>query len=139
VIRTFYNDPQLAPLFPDPRFQRLVEAFAHLRVQLLEERGVTDQPSLHALASAHARLGQLDRALEVAERGVRKGGPLQGQLLSLAEQLRRRRAERARRQGTGDASSADWVRGLDADDALRRLDQLISRVKPLPPPAAPPH
>ncbi len=91
VVRSFADDPALAPLEPDPRFRELAREMARRRIAFARELGAVDQYSLRSIASGHYLRGELDSAIAALEQALARGGPLQAELEALVARLRRER------------------------------------------------
>jgi tetratricopeptide (TPR) repeat protein len=97
LIRAFRGDPHLVALNGDPRYGALLREADRMEIEALEKRGSDDPRDLYKIASAHRRLGELDRAVAALERGLRigGGGPMETDLLALLMQVRREREARS--------------------------------------------
>jgi len=91
-MRSFDGDPMLAPLRPREDFQALIREIARRQLAYAEERRFHTPPQLRGVAAAYLALGDVDRAIEVYERAIRQGGPLQSILIDDLHAARDRRA-----------------------------------------------
>jgi len=99
-MRSFDGDPLLAPLRSREDFQALIRDIARRQIAYAEERRFDTPPQLRGLAAAHLYLGEYDRAIEVYERAIRQGGPLQSILI---DELQVARDQRARSRAASEA------------------------------------
>ena len=82
------SDPALAPLRGDPRFTALVREIAASWVARTEAMSDPTQIELRTLAMAHVALGERDVAIQVLERALARGGPIDARIRDEIEQLR---------------------------------------------------
>jgi hypothetical protein len=94
LLDPFYTDPRLARLADEPAYQALVRNNALRRIAEWERAKTWNQMAALDIANAQFQLGELDAAIETAERGLREGGPYQGELSGAHMRFK---AERRRR------------------------------------------
>jgi protein O-mannosyl-transferase len=82
------NDPALAPLQGDPRFEALVHEIASSWVTRFEAKTDATQIELRTLAMAYLARGDRDVAIGVLERALAQGGPIDDRLRDEIAQLR---------------------------------------------------
>jgi tetratricopeptide (TPR) repeat protein len=82
------GDPALAPLRGDPRFTALVHEIAASWVARAAERPDPTQIEERTLAMAHVALGERDVAIEILERALAQGGPIDDRIRDEIGQLR---------------------------------------------------
>jgi len=100
VVRSFADDPALAALESNPRFQELVREASGRRIEFARRRGAVDQYSLRSIASGHHLRGEIDDAIATLEEALARGGPLQQELEAYVERLRHER-DAQRGEGAG--------------------------------------
>ena len=99
-MRSFDGEPMLAPLRAREDFQALIREIARRQLAYAEERRFHTPSQLRGVAAAHLALGDFDRAIEVYERAIRQGGPLQSILI---DELHAARERQTRARAAGEA------------------------------------
>ena len=117
LTRTYSGDPLLIPLQDHPGFQQLIHEIAGLQLEHARNRGFSTQRQLHAMAWAHVYRGELDDAVDILERAIHKGGPLDSVLQRELEAVRR---ERAARRGGRAASDNPFRAVLEIHEQIER-------------------
>ena len=95
-ILYYLNDGSFKPVRSDPRFEALTQQGVEILVARIEARGNRTQKNLRDLAEAHRLLGNLDRAIDLAEEGLRMRGRFQSELVRLRWQLLQERTQATR-------------------------------------------
>lgn len=83
AIAYYLNDASFKPFRADPRFEALTRREIESLIARIDARGLRTQTNLRDLAEAHRLLGDLDEAIDIAEEGLRMGGPHQSELSRL--------------------------------------------------------
>lgn len=98
-MRSFPSDPYLAPLHGDPAFEALLQDVYGRLIEYARERGFSSQKQLLGVARAHWLRGEMDEAIEVLERAIRRGDEMDTVLIDELVGFKSQRAERQRAAG----------------------------------------